>query len=249
MSHRRVARLQSAETLPLTNLIEYALHARRRPCSRPFEVWLSLLALFASLFTAPSAAHFRELASAWVRCTDRRTITGMMRAGGLVALRPHDSYHRFVRDAIWSQEKLWEATSRALFSLFAPEGPIVLLTDDTPHHRRGPKIEGAGVYRDAIRSSGKSVVYDRGLNVVPLALLVRPPWGGEPRALPVQFRIHLKNGPTHLDLVAEMVRDLGRRFPDRRFILVADGAYAPLIGERLPNTTLVSRIQYTDIHR
>ena len=205
--------------------------------------WTALLGLFAPLFTAPTFALFRELLTAWVLCPARRTVTGMMRGGGLVHRRPHDAYHRLVRAAAWSLDQLWDLTADLLIRQFAPEGRIDLLLDDTLFHRRGRKIEGAGVFRDAVRSSGNSVVYDRGLNLLVLALRVTAPWGGEPLALPHSVRLHRKKGPTLLDLGAEAIRRLTERFPNRSFHLIADGAYAPLAGEEFPRTVVTSRIR------
>ena len=161
----------------------------------------------------------------------------------MVTKRPHDAYHRLIRVASLSLDEFWALTALLLVGLFAPEGRIELLTDDTLFHRRGKKIEGAGVFRDAVRSGGKSVVYDRGLNLVPLALRVRPPWGGEPLALPLAVRLYRKGGPTRLVLVAEMLQRLVDLFPDRNFHLIADGAYAPLAGWKLPRTIVTSRIR------
>jgi len=72
---------------------------------------------------------------------------------------------------------------------------------------------------------------------------VKPPWGGEPLALPLNVRLYRAGGPTLLDLVAEMIHDVAAWFPDRRFLLVADGFYAPLAGRTLPRTHLVSRLR------
>jgi hypothetical protein len=205
--------------------------------------WLVLLELFQSVFTAPAFSVFQELLTAWVLCPARRTVTGMMRGGGLVRRRPHDAYHRLIRDAAWCLDGLWDLTAELLIGLFAEEGRIDLLLDDTLFHRRGRKINGAGIFRDAVRSSGGSVVYDRGLNLVVLALRVQPPWGGEPLALPLAVRLHRKGGPTLLDLSAEAIRRLAERFPDRTFHLIADGAYGPLAGWGLPRTEVTSRIR------
>ena len=209
----------------------------------PHGAWLLLLHLFAPLFTAPTFELFRELLTAWVLCPARRTVTGMMRGGGLVHHRPHDAYHRLIRGAAWSLDEFWNRTADLLIGRFAPEGRIDLLLDDTLFHRRGRKIDGAGVFRDAVRSSGGSVVYDRGLNLVVLALRVKAPWGGEPLALPLAVRLHRKAGPTLLDLAAEAIRRLAERFPHRDFHLIADGAYAPLAGWSLPRTAVTSRIR------
>ncbi|EQD49723.1 transposase, IS4, partial [mine drainage metagenome] len=122
-------------------------------------------------------------------------------------------------------------------------GRIDLLLDDTLFHRRGRKVHGAGVFRDAVRSSRNSVVYDRGLNLLVLALRVRPPWGGEPLALPLAVHLHHKGGTTLPDLGARAVQRLAQRHPDREFHLIADGAYAPLAGVELPRTAVTSRIR------
>ena len=206
-------------------------------------LWASLLDLFAEVFTAPTAELFRDLATAWILCPARRTVTGMIRGGGLLHRRPHDAYHRLVRAASWSVDVLWDRTADFVIGLFAPSGVVDLLLDDTLFHRRGRKVHGAGIFRDAVRSSKNSVVYDRGLNLLVLALRVRPPWGGEPLALPLAVRLHHKHGATLLDLGEAAIRRLAKRHPDRSFQLIADGAYAPLAGVELPRTHVTSRIR------
>ncbi|MGI0071963.1 MAG: IS701 family transposase [Thermoplasmata archaeon] len=205
--------------------------------------WATLLDLFADIFTVPTAELFRDIATAWVLCPTRRTITGMIRGGGLLHRRPHDAYHRLVRAAAWSLDELWDRIADFVIGLFAPEGRIDLLLDDTLFHRRGRKIHGVGVFRDAVRSSKNSVVYDRGLNLLVLALRVKAPWGGEPLALPLAVRLHHKKGTTLPELGARAVQRLAERHPDREFHLIADGAYAPLAGRKLPRTEVTSRIR------
>ncbi|MGI0129123.1 MAG: IS701 family transposase, partial [Thermoplasmata archaeon] len=206
-------------------------------------LWAALLDLFAEVFTAPAAELFRDLATAWILCPARRTVTGMIRGGGLLHRRPHDAYHRLVRGAVGSLDELWDRTADFVIGLFAPEGRVDLLLDDTLFHRRGRKIHGAGVFRDAVRSSSKSVVYDRGLNLLVLALRVKPPWGGAPLALPLAVRLHHKRGTTLPELGARAIQRLAARHPDRSFHLIADGAYAPLAGRELPRTEVTSRIR------
>ncbi len=130
-----------------------------------------------------------------------------------------------------------------LIGLFASEARIDLLLDDTLFHRRGRKVEDAGLFRDAVRSSKSSVVYDRGLNLLVLALRVRPPWGGEPLALPLAVHLHRKGGTTLPELGARSVRRLAERHPDRELHLIADGAYSPLAGAELSRTAVTSRIR------
>ena len=213
------------------------------PTSELLAWWVVLLELFQSVFTAPGFTVFQELLTAWVLCPAHRTVTGMMRGGDLVRRRPHDAYHRLIRAASWSLEELWDLTADLLIALFAEAGRIDLLLDDTLFHRRGRKIDGAGIFRDAVRSSVNSVVYDRGLNLLVLALRVKAPWGGEPLALPLAVHLHRKGGTTLPELGAQAVRRLSERFPDRLFHLIADGAYAPLAGRSLPRTEVTSRIR------
>jgi len=66
----------------------------------------------------------------------------------------------------------------------AGDGVIELLCDDTLHHKSGRHVEGAGVFRDAVRSTVKTVVYALGLNLVVVCLRVQPAWGGCPIAIP-----------------------------------------------------------------
>jgi hypothetical protein len=211
--------------------------------SRAMVRWTDLLAFFLPIFTAPAFSIFAELLTAWVLCPVRRTVTGMMRGGGLVERRPHDAYHRLVRTAAWSLDEFWDLTTDLLIRRFAPDGRIDLLLDDTLFHRRGKKVDGAGLFRDAVRSSANSVVYDRGLNLLVLALRVKAPWGGEPLALPLAVRLHHKGGTTLPDLGARALRRLAERFPDRAFHLITDGAYGSLSGCRLPRIEVTSRIR------
>lgn len=59
--------------------------------------------------------------------------------------------------------RLWHALDTHLLTRFAPSGPIELACDDTLFHHGGPTVEGAGVFRDAVRSTIRRIVYARGL--------------------------------------------------------------------------------------
>ncbi len=130
-----------------------------------------------------------------------------------------------------------------LVKLFCPTGIITIAVDDTLFHHSGRKINGAGYWRDAVRSTKKNIVYAWGLNLVVLTLQIQPPWGGEPLGLPINMRLHRKNGDTLIELAMQMVNQLHQWLPERRFRLVADGFYAPLAGKQMSQTHLVSRIK------
>jgi hypothetical protein len=155
----------------------------------------------------------------------------------------HDAYHRLVRAGAWHPERLWAQIVALAVERLGSDGPIVCLLDDTLLHRHGAKVNGAGSYRDAVRSTHSRTVFARGLNLVVLCVRIIPPWGGMPIAVPVGIRLHRKDGPKLPALAAELMIELADRLPQRCFILGADGAYACLAGDGLPRTTVVSRMR------
>lgn len=210
--------------------------------STPTSTWAALLGRVRHAFTSPSFDLFCALAGAWVMATGRRTICGMVAVMDPATRSAHDAYHRLVRAGAWSLTSLWSAMVTLALD-HAGGDTIVCYLDDTLLHRPGPKIDGAGTYRDAVRSTAKHIVYARGLNLVTLAVRIDPPWGGMPIAVPVGIRLHRKDGPKLPALAAELMNELAARLPDRRFVLCADGAYACLAGASLERTTIVSRMR------
>lgn len=211
--------------------------------NRPGSAWKALLGRTAGAFTSPSFALFVELICAWVCATGRRTVCGMVAVMDPAGRKAHDAYHRLVRAGAWSLEAIWAAMVALVVARLDPSRPIICLIDDTLLHRPGRKVQGAGSYRDAVRSTHSRVVYARGLCLVVVAIRVKPPWGGMPVAIPVGARLHRKGGPTLPALARSLMVDLAAKLPDRRFILCADGAYACLAGDGLPRTTLISRMR------
>jgi len=208
--------------------------------------YLALLDLARGVFGAPSFAIFTDLLTGWVCAPGRRTITGMIAVADPAGRRAHDAYHRFVRDGAWSVHRLWQSLACHLVNRFCPTGVVELACDDTLFHHDGRKVAGAGVFRDAVRSTIGRVVYARGLNLIVITLTIHPPWGGCPIAVPVNVRLHKKHDPTStVAHAAEMMRQIADWLPGRCFHLVADGAYATLAGAGLPRTHLTSRIPAT----
>jgi hypothetical protein len=207
------------------------------------STWMELIQQFFPIFTAPGADIFSGLITGWILCTARRTITGIIPFADPRSQHAHDAYHRFFPDARWDVNKLWKILTLMLVKLFYPTGVIPLALDDTLFHHSGRKINGAGYWRDAVRSTKKSIVYAWGLNLVVLTLQIQPPWGGEPLGLPINMRVHRKNGPTLIELAVQMIEQVHQWLPKRLFRVVADGFYATLAGREMANTHLVSRIK------
>ncbi|MGH9016166.1 MAG: IS701 family transposase [Acidimicrobiales bacterium] len=214
-----------------------------RTTTRRLADWWSLVGCARGCFTTAGFALFETLLSGWVLAPGRRTITAMISAGDPEGQRAHDAYHRFVRCGRWSLDQLWRSLVVCMIRVLAPSGPVRLDIDDTLYKKVGRKVDGAGIFRDAVHSTSKKVVYALGLNLVVVTLRTDAPWGGCPIALPVGVRLHRKGGPTTIDQAAAICRQLSSWLPGRVFDICGDGAYATLIGRQLPNATVTSRMR------
>jgi len=207
------------------------------------SAWPDLLLYFFPIFTTPTAEVFLRLMTGWVLCTARHTVTGMLPFADPIGQRAHDAYHRFLAQAAWEVHALWRRLAGLLVQLFYSSGTILTDLDDTLFHHTGRKMEGAGWWRDAVRSTGQKVVHAWGLNLVILTLRVQPFWGGEPLGLPINLRLHRKQGPSLIELAEAMLREVTEWFPQRQFLTAADGFYACLAGRGLSRLHLISRIR------
>jgi hypothetical protein len=207
------------------------------------STWTKLLQQFFPLFTDPGAEIFYRLMTGWILCVTRRTVTGILPFADPWAEHAHDAYHRFLPEARWSMAELWKLLAKILIQTSCRNRIITLALDDTLFHRSGRKVNGAGWWRDAVRSTHKNIVYAWGLNLVVLTLQIQPPWGGEPLGLPINMRLHRKNGPTLIELAVQMINEVRQWLPKRPFRVVADGFYASLAGKESRAVTIISRIK------
>jgi len=207
------------------------------------STWETIIQHFFPIFTAPTAGIFLNLVTGWVLCTARHTITGILPFADPAGQKAHDAYHRFFPDARWAMSELWKLLTILLVRIFYPTGVIPTDLDDTLFHRSGRKVDGAAWWRDAVRSTGTNTVHAWGLNLVVLTLRISPPWGGEPLGLPINMRLHRKNGPTLIELAGRMLTEVAIWLPQRRFLCSADGFYASLAGEDIFNTHIISRMR------
>lgn len=207
------------------------------------SAWELILASASGCFTAPSFALFAEFVSAWVCCPARRTVCGIIATADPTSVSAHDAYHRLIRAGAWSLRALFEVLAKAMVAALCPAGPLAIDIDDTLYHKTGPKVAGAGNFRDPIRSRGSKVVYALGLNIVVATLRIPAPWGGEPLGLPVNLRLYRKGGRSHIELAEDMIAEIEGWFPGRVVVACADGAYAALARASLTAAHLVSRMQ------
>ena len=171
------------------SLLDLRLRQGGRYAHYIFDMDYSCSTVF-PLFIAPGAEIFSRLMIGWILCTTRRTVTGILPFADPWAKRAHDAYHRFLPDARWCMAELWKLLAKILIQAFGRNGIITLALYDTLFHRSGRKVNWAGWWRDAVRSTHKNTVYAWGLNLVVLTLQIQPPWGGEPLDLPINMRVH-----------------------------------------------------------
>src|SRR5436309_12164411 len=83
---------------------------------------MTLLAVFAPLFTAPSFRTFTMLACGFLAQTGKRTVCGMLAGAGLSRIWPHDRAHRFFARARWNPDDLGLAVAKLVVALLVPAG-------------------------------------------------------------------------------------------------------------------------------
>ena len=216
-----------------------------------------LLANFSSAFgSTPTRCSLLAITLGWILCSGKRTMTGIIRAAGTHATKSHDAYQGFFSKAQWDMETLWQLLVGILCTLLPKEKPILLVGDDSLIKHWGRKIWGAGLYRDAVRSSKKYPAYAWGLNWVVLTIVVELPFlHGHLVALPIMARLNPKapaskkkgrgsaKKHTTVSLMSEMIHRIATRMPERQFVFCGDGAYASVAKQLPDNVQLVSRIR------
>lgn len=207
--------------------------------------WTAIIGMVTDAFTRPGFAIFADLVDGWVLAPGRRTVTRIIEVVDAEGRRAHDAYHRFLRDGAWSMRALWRMMAVTVTGRLVPaDAAVTIDLDDSLVHKSGRRIEGAGIFRDAVRSTKNRVVHAMGLNLVVITVRIIPPWGGMPVGLPVNVRVRRKNGDqTLVDLAHEMLVELAGWLPLRRFQLACDGAYASLCGAGLERVHVTSRIR------
>lgn len=227
--------------------------------------------------TTPSAQSFATIVLGWILANGQRTMSGVVRAAGPHATKSHDAYHNFFSKSSWSIDALWRMLFVMLVRVFViNRNPgrqslpptIWIAGDDTLSKHWGRKIWGAGLYRDAVRSSKKHTAYAWGLNWVVLAMIVRVPLLKERFiALPILARLNpkldeeqnscaqdkarktkpkgegSKKKKTTVTIMEEMIRTVAAWFPEAQFLFCGDGAYACVAGRVAGNVEVVSRIR------
>lgn len=196
----------------------------------------AVLLPFGPLFSPRVWRHARVLAVGAIVTLRQRTVAACLRALGLADERRFTNYHRVLNRAKWSTGAAAKILLGLLVDLLPPSWPLVIVVDETLERRNGRKIQTKGVFRDAVRSSRRTVVYGAGLRWIAMMLVVPVPWSRRPWALPFltveapSRKTHESIGRRHktiLDWTGQMIAQVRRWTPcERALVLVGDGTYA-----------------------
>jgi hypothetical protein len=205
-------------------------------------------------FTQPSFVTASSYLLAWVMCLGSHTLRRVARTA-----HPHqlpdnghrhglDTYYNFFERSAWTPLGLAYRVSVLIFTTLKLGGPITLLVDDTLAHKRGQSVWGLGWFRDAVASTRKRVATASGHNWVVVAVAVCVPFTQVPiLALPLVARLHRsgKGQPSCVAVAQGLLADVLAWYPQRRFTLVGDGAYASqgLLKDLDERVTFVGRLR------
>jgi hypothetical protein len=204
-------------------------------------MWTMILTLDAVVeelepaFTQPSFTTGCQLLLCWLMCLGRHTLCRVARNARPDVPPDHtrrhglDTYYNFFERSAWSPVRLAQRVGVLILTRLKRWGVVTLLVDDTLAHKRGKSVWGLGWFRDAVASTKKRVATASGHNWVVVAVAICLPGTGIPiLALPLLARLRLpgKANPSCPELARQMLAEVLSWWPQRRFILVADGAYA-----------------------
>jgi len=205
-------------------------------------------------FTQPSYGTSCELLLAWLLCLGKHTLRRTAENAHPDRVPDHsqrhglDTYYNFFERSAWTPKGLAHRVAVLIITRLQFLGVITLLVDDTLAHKRGKSVWGLGWFRDAVASTKKRVATASGHNWVVLAVAVCLPGTGVPiLALPLLARLHLPGPgqPSCADLTRAMLAEVLGWWPERRFTLVGDGAYATksLLAHLDERVTFVGRLR------
>jgi DDE superfamily endonuclease len=194
----------------------------------------ALVQVLVPVFTNPTYQRFSTLLAAALLTTGRRTVANLLRTLRHLAPGHRTDYQRVLSRAPWSGLALGCALVRFLLDHLVPDGPVMLVGDDTVDGHPGPKVYGKARHRDPVRSSHSYTAWRYGHKWVVLAILVKFPFATRPWALPVLIDLYRcaeddrkRNRPhrTPAQLMCRLLRTLLVRFPGRTFVFAGDSGY------------------------
>lgn len=225
--------------------------------------WRGLCQLLEPAFGGPTFVTFLHVATGWVLCRSKPTVTNLVRTIGSSLLghaaKHWTVYERFFYRAVWSldyvSQLLLAHVVAPVVRQCATEAVIDLAIDDTTIQRYGKHVAYAGYFKDASASNTVGTVVHWAHNWIVACVTMRPKrWPNWVMGLPVLFALYRKRADcdpgqafaTHQQIAAGMIRFVREALPDWVIRIAADGAYATRTVVQAAsdtNTNLVSRMR------
>ena len=192
-----------------------------------------LLAALAPAFRPEVHGLFCQMVAAWIVCLGRRSISRVWETTGQADRRNHAAAFRLFSQAVWNWDEVCRLLLLHLLTRLLPGSCLWLVVDDTLCHKRGARVAFGGIFLDAVLSSKRHKVFRFGTNWVLLGAVVELPFRPNRYfCLPILWRVYEKRGArspqehrTKSQLAAHMLAVVAGWFPQKRFMVVADGAY------------------------
>jgi hypothetical protein len=198
------------------------------------ESFIQCVTVFEGCFCAPSFQRFMTLLGGWILCTSKHTVTGAMRAAGVVGKREHGGYHRFFSRGAWEPDEVGLVLMKLVLTLLPKRARVTVVLDDTLARHTGKHIAAGGMHRDPLLSCAGRPFWHFGHQWVVLAVLVHFKRWDKSFALPVLFRLYRTEkvneqlGRKHqkrTELADQLLQLVSEEFPRRTFLVLADNAY------------------------
>lgn len=214
--------------------------------------FVTLVAVFAECFTAPTFQTFRWLLSGWILCITDHTVTGVIRAANAVGVKHHTTFHRFFRAAAWVSDEISLQLIKLVMALLSPDQEVIVAVDDTLGRHVGPNLRGASMHHDPLLSTRTKVIHHWGHVWVVLSIVIQVPRWKKSFALPILARLYRSKKVceaqghtflTKLELATEMISLLAKALPQHKFCVVGDNVYtsAPVIRNLPPTAHYLGR--------
>lgn len=213
---------------------------------------VGVLQPLAVVFTEPSFLSHQQVFVGWIMCLGTRTEFQVFEAiDGRQASRqrrhPFDSFYNFFNRSAWELSVLACSIAVQVVLRFYPKGEIPIVVDGTLLLKQGKHVYLAGWFYDGNSSTKKRLATGRGNKWVVIGILVPIPGANRKMCLPIHARLQPpgKNVSSEAQIADQLLIEILAWFPDRVFLLVADGGFS---SAKLLNG-LNDRIRYVGLLR
>jgi len=226
--------------------------------------WRALCQELTPAFSAPTWITFLHVATGWVLCRSKPTVTNLIctisdHLLGHVA-KHWTVYERFFYRAVWSLPAVSQLLlCRVVMPLVDAQGrgadaPVELIFDGTTCGRSGRHVAYAGYFKDAsVGNTLKTVVHWSHQWLIGCVVLRPARWPNWALALPIMFTLYRKKidcnrkhpFATIQQLAAQMIAQTRQALPSRVIWACGDGQFATrdVVAALDRRANLVSRIR------